>query len=276
MEINWVTLTAQVVNFLVLLWLLKHFLYGRIVKAMREREEKIAARLDEAAKVRSQAEAEAKIYRDKNRDLDDQKEQLFAKAKDEAEALRVELIEKARADVESIQNRWYEALSQEKDAAEHEFRRQLAERVLAALRRILKELAHAELEQRMLEVFFQRLAHLNAAEGRAFEEALSEAKGHITVRTSHELPPDSRERLATIIRDRWGRNVAPHFEIAPELLCGLELHVHSQRLTWNVEHYLEEVEREFFQALSAKVNDANHSRRQDKDNHHARSPEKRP
>ena len=38
----WFTLVAQVINFLVLVWLLKHFLYGRIVKAMSEREAETA------------------------------------------------------------------------------------------------------------------------------------------------------------------------------------------------------------------------------------------
>jgi len=49
MEINWFTVIAQIVNFLILVWLLKRFLYKPVLKAIAEREQKIASRLDAAA-----------------------------------------------------------------------------------------------------------------------------------------------------------------------------------------------------------------------------------
>ena len=44
MHIDWFVLFCQVFNFLLLVYLLKRFLYGRIIKAMDDREAKIAAR----------------------------------------------------------------------------------------------------------------------------------------------------------------------------------------------------------------------------------------
>ena len=41
MHIDWFVFFAQIVNFLLLVFLLKKFLYGRIVKAMDERERKV-------------------------------------------------------------------------------------------------------------------------------------------------------------------------------------------------------------------------------------------
>ncbi|MDT8272548.1 MAG: F0F1 ATP synthase subunit B, partial [Desulfomonilia bacterium] len=48
MEIDLFTWGAQIVNFLILVALLRHFLYGRIVHAIDTRQEKIASRWDEA------------------------------------------------------------------------------------------------------------------------------------------------------------------------------------------------------------------------------------
>jgi len=48
MQIDWFTLIAQIVNFLILVWLLKHFLYDRMVDGMDKRREKISSRLKEA------------------------------------------------------------------------------------------------------------------------------------------------------------------------------------------------------------------------------------
>ncbi len=48
MAIDWITVSAQIVNFLILVWLLKHFLYQPIIRAMDRREQRVSERLNEA------------------------------------------------------------------------------------------------------------------------------------------------------------------------------------------------------------------------------------
>ena len=55
MHIDWFVFFAQIVNFLILLFLLKKFLYGRIINAMDAREAKIAAIFAEAEECRQKA-----------------------------------------------------------------------------------------------------------------------------------------------------------------------------------------------------------------------------
>ena len=92
MGVDWFTLVAQIVNFLVLVWLLKHFLYGRIVGAMKEREAKIAGRLDEAARQRASAEAEAELFRVRNLEFEANREEMLARA-GTSQAYRQQLME---------------------------------------------------------------------------------------------------------------------------------------------------------------------------------------
>ena len=65
MLINWFTVIAQIVNFLILVVLLKYLLYNRIVRAMDERESKIQSRLKEAEEKEEAAEREAESFRQK-------------------------------------------------------------------------------------------------------------------------------------------------------------------------------------------------------------------
>jgi F-type H+-transporting ATPase subunit b len=46
--IDWFTVFAQIVNFIILIFLLKRFLYGPIIAAIDKREENISARITEA------------------------------------------------------------------------------------------------------------------------------------------------------------------------------------------------------------------------------------
>ena len=62
MLINWFTVVAQIVNFLILVFLLKYFLYDRVIRAMDQREQRIQQRLQEAEEKKQEAEQEAEAY----------------------------------------------------------------------------------------------------------------------------------------------------------------------------------------------------------------------
>ena len=58
MLINWFTVVAQAVNFLILVWLLKRFLYSHVLHAIDEREKGIANQLAEAEAKKAEAQKE--------------------------------------------------------------------------------------------------------------------------------------------------------------------------------------------------------------------------
>lgn len=110
MLIDWFTIVAQIFNFLILLWLLKRFLYKPILNAMDEREQKITYRLREAQRAEQEAEQEAQEFREKAAELDSQRDRLILEARNEAEALRKELLHQARQEVDQAQERWYRSI----------------------------------------------------------------------------------------------------------------------------------------------------------------------
>ena len=88
MSIDWFTFFAQIINFLILVVLLRWFLYEPIVHAMQQREERIADQLDRAKQERSEAETLAERYRSDQRKLDEQREKLLKEARKEAQQQR--------------------------------------------------------------------------------------------------------------------------------------------------------------------------------------------
>jgi len=102
MLIDWFTVGAQIVNFLILVWLLKHFLYKPILDAIDAREKRIAAELADADTKKAEAEKERTDFEDKNKVFDQQRSALLGKAADEANAERTRLIDQAHKDAESL------------------------------------------------------------------------------------------------------------------------------------------------------------------------------
>ncbi len=96
MQIDYFTIFAQIINFLILVFLLRHFLYRPVTKLMEEREQKIVSRLQEIEEKKSEAEKELESYRKMSQELSNKREELLAKASREAQVLEADLMKKAR------------------------------------------------------------------------------------------------------------------------------------------------------------------------------------
>jgi F-type H+-transporting ATPase subunit b len=247
--LDWFTLIAQVVNFLVLVWLLEHFLYGRIVRAMNEREAKISGRLEEAAHQRATAEQEAELFRTRNRELEERRDQMLAQAQEEAESHRQQLMEAARLETEAAQVQWLEALERERQGLLQDFRERLGQQVFALARHGLKELANADLEEQILKVFVERLQTLDPAEREALVAAVRDTDREVEIRTAFPVLSEAREGLSRSLREQLDDRVDVRFTAVPELICGIELRAHSHRFAWNLDSYLEGLEARVFEVL---------------------------
>ncbi len=253
MGLDWFTLIAQVVNFLVLVWLLKRFLFGRIVRAMNEREAKIVNRLEEAAHKEQLAEQEAEAFRARQRELEAQRAEWLAQAREEVEAQRQEMMEAVRKEVEAAQARWLEGLEAERQEMLQGMRERLSQQVFALARHGLKELADADLEERIVDVFVERLRSLDAAEREAIVAAIRENDRQVEVRTAFPLKPEAREKLDRSLIEHLDDELDVRYTVVPDLICGIELWAHSHRLVWSLDSYMERLEARVFEILDEGV-----------------------
>ena len=157
MPIDWFTVVAQAINFLILVWLLKRFLYKPILHAIDEREKGIAAQLAEAEAKKAEAQKERDDFQHKNEAFDQERAALLKKATDEAKAERQRLLDEARKDADSLRAKRQEALRNEQRNLSQEIIRWTQKEVFAIARKTLADLATTSLEERMGEVFVQRL-----------------------------------------------------------------------------------------------------------------------
>ncbi len=253
MQIDYFTIAAQIVNFLILVILLRHFLYRPVTQAMDEREKKIASRLKEAEQKEEDAKQEEESYRRAQEELSDKRQEMLGKASQEAAAFRSDLIEKAKKEVGESQARWYEDLEHQKDALLSDLRRQTGEEVYAAARRALKDLADEDLEHRIIIAFLKRLQNMGDAEREAVKEICKTPGQRITVRSTFEIPEELRQRIQETVRDQTKTKVKVNFETAPELIAGVEMSAHSLKISWSIDSYLDALQADLSKAIEQKV-----------------------
>ncbi len=244
MLIDWFTVFAQIFNFLILVALLKRFLYRPILNAMDEREAGIAARQEEARLHIEAAEREAELYREKTRELEAGRAEMMENARQEAELRRKELLTQVREEVMNRRAAWYEALQQEKASFLHDLRVHAGAKFLQISRQALGELAGAELEQRILHVFLERLQDMIDHAGKDFPGSLMRSGARVAVTSSFEIPADLRSLIEHTFRSHIAPECSFHYETSPDLLCGIELKADGVRVAWSLEDYLGELERD--------------------------------
>lgn len=256
MLIDWFTVIAQIINFLVLIALLKRFLYGRIIKAMDQREEKIVSRLAEAEKNRKEAEREAETYRKKNRELDEKHQEMFSQAKANVEAKRKDLMKKARDEVDLTRARWHEAVSREKDSFLRDLRQRAGRQVYTIARRAVADLANANLEQRMIDVFIERIVKLDKEKRKAIVESIKKADHEVVINSAFEVPTNAQQRITKAVKKHIDGGINAEYRISSDMILGIELKTRGHKIAWSVDNYLDSLEESISQALTVETTEA--------------------
>lgn len=248
MHIDWFVFFAQIVNLLILMFLLKKFLFGRIIGAMDAREAKIGAVFTEAEQSRQEAQAASESHRNRLKALEAGYEQMLNKSRQDAEAYQEKLLEKAREEVDFLKARWMEALRSERANFLQELRRLAGHQIYAVSRRVLKDLADLDLEERIVEVLMERIEALDEAERKKFQGSSGNGRG-ITVSCAFAIPPATQGRLNEVIRRSFSGDMEIAYERSDDVLSGCELRSNGHKIAWSVKDYLDSLEERFYTAL---------------------------
>ena len=251
-QIDYFTFFAQIVNFLVLILLLKFFLYGQIIKAMDEREKRIILRLQEAKDLKDEAENEIGTYRKNIRELSEKRESMLMEARKEAQTVSEELIKKARSEVNESKDKWFEEVERQKKIFLTDLRRRSGEKIYSITRRVLQDLANDELEIHIINTFIKRLETMGEKEKEAIKEFIRNPQEKINIKSSFAIPGTLPERIKEAIRDQIGNEAKFRFEIEPGLLCGIELYTRDKQISWSLGSYLDTLEEDISRSFDQR------------------------
>ncbi len=226
MLIDWYTVAAQAFNFLLLVWVLKRFLYAPIRRAMHQRQERIVRDLELAEQARLQAEESRQALVAERAQLDAERRRILDQARQDAQQWHEQALERARADLEEQRRQWNKAILDERNAFSKRLTARIAAATFEVCRKALADLADADLEMRLADTMLAQLPESSADP----REAL--------VRTGFALGAEAQERLRTALLQRWPGLETLRFAHNQELGFGIECLFDDNKVSWNVEHYI--------------------------------------
>jgi F-type H+-transporting ATPase subunit b len=252
MLIDWFTIGAQSLNFLILIWLMKRFLYKPILRSIDARETRIATELADAAAKRTEAEKDRHELKRKNEEFDQQCAGLLSKAMEEAKTERQRLLEEARQAADALSSKRHETLIRDARNLSHAIALRTQQEVFAIARKTLADLATTGLEERLGEVFTRRLRALDGKTKMSLGDALKTASEPSLLRSAFDLPDEQRATIQNALNETFSAEIRVRFETSPDLISGIELTANGQKIAWNIAGYLTSLEKGVSELVSTQ------------------------
>jgi F-type H+-transporting ATPase subunit b len=244
MLIDWFTVIAQAINFLILVWLLKRFLYQPILNAIDAREERIAKELKAADAKKAEAQKERDLLAQKNEEFNQQRATLLKKAMDEADTERSRFLNDARKEAEDLRAQWKEALRSEQFKLSQEITSRIQQEVFSTTRKLLTDLANAKLEEQIVDVFLTQLREQHQEIKKMMSSGSESSPNAIQVRSGIALSSTVRAAIEKRIHELIGTDVVIEFETEANLISGIECIMNGRKIAWCITDYLDALENE--------------------------------
>jgi len=244
------TIIAQIINFLILIYLLKRFLFNRIIQIMDEREKQITDRMQDAETAKEAAQKELEEQRRIREELQEKWNEMLAQAKKDAQKKREELVKDARSKIDEEQKNWREAISKQRTAFLRDLRHLSCEQVCQMSRKVLADLAGEKLENQLIENFLIQLGKLSKEEKDDFIRFIDKDERKIWVNSSFRLAREKESEIRKILGKIAGDKVEINFKVTPKLICGIETRTEGKKISWNIENYLDGLEEQLKKAFT--------------------------
>lgn len=247
MSIDWVTVLAQIANFLLLLWLLKRFLYRPILDGIDAREAAIAKRMSDAEQAKKQAQTAEDQYIKQRAQLVSDQDALLEKALEATEDQRAGLLSDARSKLQQEQKDWHKHLEHEREIFNKRLEQTGSQALLQLTRKALHDLADEKIEDAIVRHIGKQLQPMAA-------ELVQAAAGsqNAEVTTRDVLSAETQALLHTEVQ-RWLPEVKLTFVTDAQQSPGLVMQVGGAQVAWTTDSYMDELAELLIQHASSAV-----------------------
>lgn len=239
MEVNWSTFILEIINFLILVWILKRFLYKPVMDAIARRRASIEQSMQEAGERNQEAEALKTQYEHRLEDWEQEKqaarEQLHTEIEQEREKLETQL----RTRLQHEQEKASALATQQAQEQQRLHEQRAMQNSMQFTSKLLKDLSSAELESRLIKKLLEQLAALPDAQRERLAQALNEQTANAQISTAFPISPEQGKKLQDVLQLISGRELTCEFKQDDSLLAGVRIQLGPWQLQGNLQDELQ-------------------------------------
>ncbi|HHJ16631.1 MAG TPA: ATPase [Gammaproteobacteria bacterium] len=223
MELNWSTFILEILNFLVLVWILKRFFYRPVLNVLARRRAGIEKILSDAKTLHHDAEALQAQYRGRLADWELERQQAREQLVREIEEERAQRLAALQSELEQEREKARVAEARRQSDAMHKAEETALIQAARFASRVLGQVACPELEEKLLGLVIDELPQLPAEQIAALRNNRGQIPETIVVASAFPLSDSQRQKLRKALIATTGTDLPLHFEQDVEILAGVRI-----------------------------------------------------
>ncbi len=239
MELNWSTFALEIFNFLVLVWILKRFLYQPVLDVISRRRTAIENQLAEAKQIHADSDTLKEQYENRLADWEQERQKAMDKLSHELEETRLHQLENLKAELAQVEEKTRVARSRQDKQVIREIEQRALQQGAEFASRLLTEAAGAELENRLFDLLLDGLTALPADQINILSNKWGESPERILVFSAYPLAENKRHQLEETLSRVTGLSCSVFYEQDAKLLAGLNITIGAWVLQLNVRDELQ-------------------------------------
>lgn len=255
MSIDWFTLIVQIINLIVLLFLLRRFLYLPLLKAVEIRQKIIADELKNAENSRLKAEKAEKMCLQKAQQIEQERQQVLADVQIEAEKIAIALRQQAEDQYHKELRQWQQHLQNDQKSFDIAVQKLTAEHFNRFAEKAFKQMANADLNDWIIDRFMQKIKDMSAMEKDKL--CIKFQQDYIVyIQSAGKLSDERIKTLKAFLHKELNISANTRFEhrVNEELVSGISVQMGDFAIEWSLSGYLEEFKQTMTSEITRLIN----------------------
>ena len=237
MSIDISTFLLEIMNFLILLWILKKFFYLPVLNLIQKRRNEIEAQLHEAEQLKIDSLALKQQYETQLLQWQDERIKAEEVLQQELHSRKDEMLLKLNNELKQEQQKQWVVFEKQQAEWQKQAEWQALKQGAKFASGFLSSLASPELESRLFDLFIQQLEQLNTDERRQLNMAMDKASD-IDVYSCYPLHEEQQKNLHELLESLLNKKINLLVKQDGSLICGLKLSFGERVLHANIKHEL--------------------------------------
>jgi F-type H+-transporting ATPase subunit b len=237
-ELNWSTFILEIINFLVLVWILKRFLYKPVLAIIARRREGIEKAMADAQELNKQAQALQQQYENRLADWEGEKQQAREALAREVDTERKQRMQELETSLQQERDKAAEAEARRREEAQRKAEETALKQAAGFAARLLKALSGPELEARLLALLLEQLPQLDEAQVQRLRHSQAQGGSEVVVCSAHPLDDQQKQALMQAFTTLLGATPTMSYTQQAALLAGVRITVGAWVLGANLEDEL--------------------------------------
>jgi F-type H+-transporting ATPase subunit b len=238
MELNLSTFVLEIINFLILIWILQRLFYKPLLEVIAKRKLFIDQSLSHAKNLQQQAEQQCSLYENRQKLWEQEKQAAITALHRQLEAERKASLDKLNADLEQERQKAKVLLSKQQRELQQQTEKQALQNGAKFAGILLKQSAGPELEARLFAMLIDNLTTLPEACKLCLTTLGTKKSVPVKITSAYPLSVEMRQQLEQKLGTLINSQINFQYHQDKALIAGLRMDIGAWVLNVNLQHEL--------------------------------------